>query len=135
MKTKSIKQKVHFKASPLEVYSALLDSKKHSAFTGEPAKINAREGGKFTAYGEYISGVNLKLVPGKKLVQTWRASDWEEGASSTATFTFTREKGGTLLEFLHEGIPAEDADNIKKGWIDFYWKPMKGMFGSVRDES
>jgi len=44
MKTNIIKQKVRFKASPLQVYSALMDSKKHSGFTGEPAKISAKEG-------------------------------------------------------------------------------------------
>ena len=128
MKTKIIKQKVRFKASPLQVYSALMDSKKHSGFTGEPAKISAKEGGKFTAYGDYISGVNLALIPGKKIVQSWRASDWEEGASSTVTFVFVPEKNGTLLEFLHEGVPAPEAKDIKQGWMDYYWKPMKEMF-------
>ncbi len=128
MKTKIIKQKVRFKASPLQVYSALMDSKKHSGFTGEPAKISAKEGGKFTAYGDYISGVNLALIPGKKIVQSWRASDWEDGASSTVTFIFSADNGGTLLEFLQEGVPADDAGEIKQGWIDYYWKPMKEMF-------
>ncbi len=130
MKTKIIKQKVRFKASPLQVYSALMDSKKHSGFTGEPAKISPKEGGKFTAYGDYISGVNITLIPGRKIVQSWRASDWDDGASSTVTFLFSPEKCGTLLEFLHEGVPADTAGEIKQGWIDFYWKPMKEMFGA-----
>lgn len=130
MKTKNIKQKISFKASPLQVYSALMDSKTHSAFTGEPAKISPKEGGRFTAYGDYISGVNLTLIPGRKIVQSWRASDWEDGASSTVTYIFSPEKGGTSLEFLHEGVPAEAVGEIKQGWTDYYWKPMKEMFGA-----
>jgi hypothetical protein len=29
-------------------------------------------GGKFTAWGSHISGINLVLKPGKKIVQAWR---------------------------------------------------------------
>lgn len=40
MKTKSIKQIVTFKAPPEAVYEALMDFRKHSKFTGAPAKIS-----------------------------------------------------------------------------------------------
>ena len=35
--TKTIEQTVEFSASPHEVYEALMDSEKHSAFTGAKA--------------------------------------------------------------------------------------------------
>jgi uncharacterized protein YndB with AHSA1/START domain len=66
---KTIRQSVTIKASPRAVYEALMDSRKHAAFSGAPAQISRRPGGKFTAYGSYISGVNLELVPGKRIVQ------------------------------------------------------------------
>ena len=69
MKTKSIKQSVTIKASPKEIYDALMDSKKHSKFTGGKANISNKVGGKFTAYDEYCFGTNLELVPNKKIVQ------------------------------------------------------------------
>ena len=64
MKTKTIRQSASFKTSPHEVYEMLMDSRKHTKFTGEKASISRKIGGKFSAYAGYIDGVNLDLVPG-----------------------------------------------------------------------
>ncbi len=46
----SIHQELAFKAKPKEVYSAIMDSKKHMAFTKNgAAKISKRVGGAFSA--------------------------------------------------------------------------------------
>ena len=76
MKTKTLQQTVTFKASPHQVYDMLMDSKKHRALSGQPAKISRKVGGKFTAWGSHISGFNLALKPGQKIVQAWRATGW-----------------------------------------------------------
>ena len=114
MKTVTIRQSAKFKASPHEVYEALMDSRKHSKFTDAKAGISRRIGGKFTAYDGYIEGVNLELVPDEKIVQSWRGSDWPEGHYSKATFTQT-------------GVPENQYESISQGWSDYYWKPMKEM--------
>lgn len=72
MKTKTLQQTVTFKASPRQVYDMLMDSKKHQSLSGEPAKISRKVGGKFTARGSHISGFNLALRPGEKIVQVAR---------------------------------------------------------------
>ncbi len=126
---KTIKQTIIFKASSLEVYDALMDSKKHSAFTGDSAKISKKVGGKFTAYGSYIAGENLELIEGKKIVQTWRSSDWPSGVFSKVTFLFEKTKDGTKMIFTQEGVPEEFYADIKQGWIDFYWDKIKEAFG------
>lgn len=127
MKTKIIKQTIVFKASPKEVYDALMDSKKHSAFTGDTAKIGKKVGERFTAYSGYAEGKNVELMHGRKIVQSWRASDWEEGYYSQVTFLFEKTKEGTKMTFIQEGVPEEFYEDIKQGWIDYYWKPMKEM--------
>lgn len=127
MKTKTIRQIVKFKASPLEVYETLMDSKKHSAFSGAKATISKKIGGKISAYDEYISGVNIMLVPGKQIVQSWRGSDWPEGHFSNASFAFKKIAGGTQLTFIQEGVPEDQYRSIKQGWLDYYWKPMKDV--------
>jgi activator of HSP90 ATPase len=129
MKTKTIRQSVTFKASPKTIYEMLMDSRKHAAFTGSKARISRKVGGKFTAYDDYISGTNLELVPNKKIVQSWRGNDWPEGHFSQATFAFKAVKGGTRLTFIQTGVPAEQYEGIKKGWIEFYWEPMKAVLG------
>ena len=35
--------------------------------------------------------------------------------------------GGTRLTFTHRGVPDEFVDEIRQGWIDNYWVPMKAM--------
>ena len=127
MKTKTIKQSVIFKASPKAVYAVIMDAKKHSAFSGSKVKMDAKVNGKFTAYDGYIEGKNLELIPGKKIVQAWRASDWEEGYYSIVEFTFTAVKNGTKMIFIHKGVPDDQYESIKQGWTDFYWVPMKEM--------
>jgi activator of HSP90 ATPase len=126
---KNIKQTATFKASTHEVYEALMDSKKHSEFTGGKAVISRKVGGKFTAYDGYAEGKNIELVPDKKIVQTWRAADWPEGQVSQVTFLIEEVGVKTRLTFTQTGIPDEQAADIADGWREYYWKPMKLLLG------
>jgi len=78
MKVKTIEQEIIVPATPVEVYAAFMDAKKHSAFTGSRATCDPRVGGEFTAWGGYISGKNLELEQGKRIVQEWVTTDWPE---------------------------------------------------------
>ena len=127
METKTVKQTVTFKASPHDVYEALMDSKKHARFTGGKASISRKVGGKFSVFDGYSEGTNLELIPDKKIVQSWRASDWEEGHYSRATFSLKEVENGTRLTFTQTRVPEEQYDDISQGWRDYYWEPMKQM--------
>lgn len=129
IKTKSIQQTTQFKAAPHEVYEALMDSRKHGKFTGGKASISRKEGGKFSVYDGYAFGVNMKLVPDREIIQLWRADDWPGKHFSEVSFKLTRTKTGTKLVFVQTGVPAKQYADIKQGWIDFYWKPMKELLG------
>jgi activator of HSP90 ATPase len=128
--SKTIRQSATFKATPREVYEALMTSRLHSKITGARAVISQRVGGKFTAFDGYCSGVNLELEPGKKIVQTWRASDWPPDQDSRMTIVIKAGKRGTRLSFIHAGVPAAQYESIKQGWIDFYWAPMRRFFSA-----
>ena len=127
MANKTIKQTVEIKAEPKAIYDAFMDSKKHSKFTGGTAKISPKVGGKFSVYDGYAEGENVELEPGKKIVQTWRASDWPEDHYSKITIKLTKKGKATKLTFTHTGVPEDFFDDIKQGWIDFYWEPMKQL--------
>jgi len=129
METKTIRQSVILKASPHDVYEALMDSKKHAKFTGGKASISREVGGKFSAFDNYSEGVNLELVADKKIVQSWRAEDWPEGHYSKATFSLNKVEGGTRLTFTQSGVPKEQFEDVSQGWKDYYWEPMKEMLG------
>lgn len=127
MKTRTIRQSVTFKAGADDVYEALIDSKKHAEFTESEVKMSRKVGGKFSIYGGDIQGVNLELVPGQKIVQSWLYSDWPEGHYSRATFSLKEVPSGTRLTFTQTGVPEEFYDDISQGWRDYYWEPMKEM--------
>jgi activator of HSP90 ATPase len=123
--SKTIRQTVTFKASPHDIYESLIDEKKHAQFTGAKVKLNRKTGGKFSIWDGEISGENLELVPDKKIVQTWRYSDWPAGEFSTATFSLEAVDGGTRLTLNQSGVPDEAYEDIKQGWKDYYWIPLK----------
>lgn len=130
-KTKDIRQTVIFDASPHDVFEMLMDSKKHAAFTGTAAKISREVGGKFEAWDGYNSGVNLELSKDRKIVQTWRGSDWPEGQYSKVTFLLEPAAGGrTKLTFMQTGVPAGFAKDISDGWKEYYWKKMESWISS-----
>jgi len=126
--SKNIEQTVIIKASAHDVYEALMDSKKHAEFTDAEAKISREVGGKIQAWGDYIEGENLELVPDKKIVQKWRASDWPNGHYSTVTFALAEKDGQTELKFTQENVPPDEKEAIAEGWEDYYWKPLKEYF-------
>ena len=67
--TTTIRQTVIFSASPQDVYEVLMDSQKHESLSGEKANISREVGGPFKAWGEHISGFNLVLLPGQRIVR------------------------------------------------------------------
>lgn len=124
---KTITQSVLFKnTSPEELYSLYMDAKKHAASIAADVKISTKEGSKFSAHGNYITGKNLQLIKNKMIVQSWRASDWTKNdLDSTFILQFEKKGKDAVLTMVHANIPAKHASGIKKGWNDFYWTPWK----------
>jgi activator of HSP90 ATPase len=116
-------------ASPEAVYEAWLDSACHGAMTGAPAAIGGRVGEPYSAWDGYITGKALELVPGKRIVQSWRTSEFEESdPDSTVTIDLEPTKSGTRLTLTHNGVPDGQTDYENGGWRDFYFSPMKAYF-------
>jgi hypothetical protein len=42
--------------------------------------------------------------------------------------TFKKVEGGTEISMVHSEVPEEQVEDLKKGWIDFYWNPLKDYF-------
>src|ERR1700737_5511973 len=80
--TPVIEQTVSFpNITPAELYELFMDSAKHSAATGMPAKVSRKLGGKWSAFGGMILGKTLALVPNRLIVQAWRSSAWKKSDS------------------------------------------------------
>jgi activator of HSP90 ATPase len=124
---KTIVQKVVFKnTTPQKLYELYMDAKLHSSIAGSPAKITKKEGSPFSAHGNYITGKNLHLVPGKLIVQTWRTAEWDKSVlDSVFSMSFEQKGKDTVLHAVHSNIPDKSVKSIDKGWHDHYWKPWK----------
>ncbi len=127
MQTRDIHQTVLFQTTALDLYNCILDERIHSSFTGAEAKIEDTEDTPFTAYDGYIEGKNMVLERGKKIVQSWKANEeeWPDNHYSEVVFSLTDTEDGAKLDFYHTGIPEVIADNIEKGWSEYYWEPLK----------
>jgi activator of HSP90 ATPase len=122
----TIRQTVLLDAPPHAVFEAILDSRKHSAFTGDKASLSRKVGGKFTAFEGYIRGENLRIEKDKVIVQSWRNTDFKEtDPDSKVMFHFSKKGEGTRLVFVHSNVPNRLAEDLRQGWLDFYWAPLK----------
>ncbi len=122
----AIHQEVDVKASPERVYGALTEARQFSAFTGgAPAEISLEAGGAFSCFGGKIVGRNLELVPGRRLVQAWRAGSWPEGVDSIVRFELQRRGEETRIVFDHTGFPEDQRPHLESGWSAMYWEPLR----------
>lgn len=129
MKTKTIKQSATFSVKPIQVYELIMDEKKHSKFTGTVVKMSRKVNGKFNVFDGYCHGYNIELEEGRKIVQAWHFQEdgWPEDHFSICTFIFEPIKEGTRLTFTQKGVPEHKFEDLKKGWKQFYWEPMKAF--------
>jgi uncharacterized protein YndB with AHSA1/START domain len=124
----SLELRASFAASPERVLAAWLDSAEHSAFTGSDATVDARVGGKHTAW----TGEILEIQPGRRVVMSWRTTEFAPAQpDSIVVVEADREGGGTALRLLHTELPPGGAEKYGKGWREFYFAPMTSYFRSI----
>jgi|SRR3954452_20730888 uncharacterized protein YndB with AHSA1/START domain len=117
-------------ATPRKVYDAWLDSRGHGAMTGGKAKQSARLGARVTAWDGYIWGENLELIPGKRIVQSWRTRQFTKAQrDSKITVTLTPLKSGTRVKLVHSGVPDGET-HYQDGWRTHYLEPMQRYFAA-----
>lgn len=129
----SIKISIVLPAGAKALYEAWMSGKGHSAFTGAKAVVSPKIGGKFSAWDGYIFGKTLELKPYKKIVQSWRTTEFPEGSKdSRLEIIFEEAKGGTKMTLVHTEIPEGQGGEYRQGWSDYYFKPMKEYFGKKK---
>lgn len=116
-------------APPERVYQAWLSGKEHAAMTGGAAKGSARVGGAFTAWDGYIQGKVLKLERNKRIVQSWRTSEFPaDSPDSRIDVLLEPSARGTKLTLVQTDIPDGQGRQYRDGWKEHYFEPMKRYF-------
>jgi activator of HSP90 ATPase len=113
-------------ASPDRLYDMYLDPEQHAAFTGSPVTVEARPGTLFRAFDGALSGTILHVEPKRLIVQTWRSTNWREGAlDSILVLTFWPDADGARIELIHANVDDGDFAGVSHGWEKYYWTPWR----------
>lgn len=125
----SLKISVDLPVSPERVFRAWLDSYEHSQFTGSPAKIDPRVGGKYTAWNGYIRGQTIVKTPFNHIVQSWRTAEFPAGSPDTKIeITIEPTCLGCQFTLVQTGLPDGQASQYLPGWEDYYLRPLLVYF-------
>ena len=117
--------KLEFLADPEDVFAALTNPFQIELWSGYPADMKAEAGYVFSLWEGDITGVNLEVIPNKRLVQEWFFGEQEE--RSIVRITLKKNSNKTLLELFHSNIPEDVFDEITEGWKAYYLGPIKNM--------
>jgi activator of HSP90 ATPase len=124
----SITQQALIAAEPAEVYAVLADADALSALSGMSGVPGRSAGEEFSAFDGNVTGRQIELVPGQRLVQAWRFPQFAPGTYSMVSFTLTAEAGGTRLVIQQHGEPDDWHDHIDANWPTFYLTPLENHF-------
>ena len=122
-------------ASRERLYDAWLDADDHAAFTGAPATSEPGVGGHHTAHGGYIKGRHVELTPGRRIVQSWRTTDFpSEAPDSRLELLFEARGDGseTTVTLIHTEIPEGQGAKYQSGWGELYFEPMRAYFAVAK---
>lgn len=120
--------KTSFPVKPEELYRTWMNSEGHGDMTGGAASISDEVGSSFEAWDNYISGKNLELEAGKRILQSWRTTEFEDSDQDSMIEVFLRSiPEGTELTLVHSNL-SRDAERYEKGWEEHYFAPMRAYF-------
>ncbi|CAG8644014.1 31664_t:CDS:2 [Gigaspora margarita] len=125
----TIKDTIELQTSADQVYETLLDPGRVAAWTRSRPDIFRHIGSTFSLFEGNITGSILELDSNKKIVQTWRQKTWPEGHFSTVTLEFEQESDYTRVNVTQKGVPVGEEDIVKQNWQNYYWNPIKSVFG------
>jgi activator of HSP90 ATPase len=136
MTTKNFELKTELPCSAETAFSAWLDSRQHGDMVEGEANIDPQVGGVHSIWDGAITGVTTEIDASKhRIVQEWvyDYDDWPKDQPSLLTIEFKPVSDGRCeLHMQHSTVPAQYADDVKLGWEDYYFKPMKAYFGKTR---
>lgn len=114
-------------APPIEIYTTYLDPELHANVIGGAVSIAAREGAAFHAFEGELSGKILHLIPGKRIVQTWRSNMFTKSdPDSILVITlWPRGRRSTLLDLQQIDVPEQDYAGVCHGWELYYFAPWR----------
>ncbi|XP_062406979.1 activator of 90 kDa heat shock protein ATPase homolog 1a [Sardina pilchardus] len=121
--------KDNFRTAPEELYRVFLHPEMVRAFTHADAVVENHRGGKFRLLDGNVSGEFMDLVQDEKIVMKWRFKTWPCEHYATVTLTLKDKGDETELHLDARGVPTNEEDRTKEGWLRYYFQAIKQTFG------
>ena len=101
--------------------------------TGGEAEASNQLGAPHSAWDGYITGKNLELGPGTRIVQTWRTSRFAvDDPDSTITVALDAREDRDQVDADAQWRARRTDDLPERGWRDHYFEPMRAYFAAQR---
>ena len=124
--TKPIHQSITLPAKAAQIFDTFLDANAHGTVVGSKVSITRREGDRWKAFDGMLPGRNLRIVPERLIVQSWRSSGWKkDDDDSILVLAFSDTPEGGRIELTHVNVPTHDHRGVTEGWEKYYWRPWK----------
>ena len=138
----TVKSSATFDVPAVVLYKSFLDQSDLTRMTRSPATSCPVVGGDWSLYGGSVRGKYQVLEEGKRIVQSWRFSNWADSNESTVEILFEpRGSSSTVVNVTQSNIPVHDkfgnAEQDKlcqRGWEDKYWNGIATMLGYPRNK-
>ncbi len=120
-------QQITIPTSTLDVYTVLMDERRHSSFTGDFAHIQDKEGATFSLYDGQFEGKNEVLERGKKIIWSFKINDskWPTHHYSEAALILQEQgENACTVELFHTAIPEGFEQRIAHFWNELVWEPL-----------
>ncbi len=114
------------RATPEEVYNALVKPFAIALWTGAKVMMEEKAGTEFSLFDGDISGMNIEFVPNEKIVQEWYFGEQEE--KSIVTLKLREDKLFTNIELNHINIPDDAFEDMREGWDQYYFGALEEFF-------
>ena len=129
MKKEALRVTSTIPVAPTTLYFAWIDSTHHSSMTGQTAKIDPVVGAKYSACDGYVTGKLVILDLGRRIVESWRTTDFPRDAADSRVEVHFETLGlSTRLLILHTEIPEGQSEKYKALWNERYIAPMRAYF-------
>lgn len=129
MKKEALRVTSTIPVAPTTLYFAWIDSTHHSSMTGQAAKIDPVVGAKYSACNGYVTGKLVILDLGRRIVESWRTTDFPRDAADSRVEVHFETLGlSTRILILHTEIPEGQSEKYKALWNERYITPMRAYF-------
>jgi len=137
----TVKSTATFDVPAAILYRTFLDTVDLSRMTRSPCSASPQIGGDWSIFNGSVRGKFLEVDQDRRIVQTWRFSNWNDSDESKVTISFTSEGPAcTKITVEQSGIPSHDRfgnpeqhNLCAAGWEEKYWSGISKFLGYPRN--